>query len=130
MKTISIRHDAIMEAEAELKAVESLKIKLNRNQFSSYVLTGMFLERSPRSDLHYVFRKGFPTIALSFHGGESARVIACLCMHPVGYYQGTHCGIMAPTDEVIAHLSMMRADERRFWAKSGQWSAMDPRSGI
>lgn len=123
-----------LTAEAELRAMESLKTKLTPNQWNSYVLSGIFPERSKRSDLHYIFRKGLPTMVLSYHGNDfikkSGRIIACLCLHPYGYYQGTHCGAMTPTDEVMAHLLLMRADEHTFWKKSGQWQATDPRSGL
>ena len=37
---------------------------------------------------------------------------------------------MTPTDEVIAALMLMRGDEAKFWGKSGQWKASDPRSGL
>lgn len=130
-----------LTAEAELKAMDALKNKIGHPQWTSYVLTGMFAERSAKSDLHYLFRKGLPTLVLSYHGGpewsqfskehdSGGRIIAALCLHPFGYYAGTHIGAMTPTDEVIAHLLLMRADEHKFWGKSGQWSAIDPRSGI
>lgn len=129
---MEVRHKAHQRAEAELKAMDSLKARISRSQYDSYVLSGVFPEHSPRSDLYYYFRKGLPTLAISFHGGnsDSGKVLAALCLHPMGYYQGTHVGLMTPTDEVIAHLLMMRSDEHRFWAKSGQWSASDTRSGV
>lgn len=117
-------------AERELKAMAALEPRLGKGQWDSYVLNGAFPEKSKRSDLHYIFRKGFPTIALSYHGYETGRVIACLCLHPYGYYYGTFTGLMCPTDEVIAHLLLMRADEHAFWKNSGQWPAYDPRSGL
>jgi hypothetical protein len=120
-------------AERELRAMESLKPRLHGGQWDSYVLNGAFPERSNRSGLVYLFRKGFPTLAMSWRGRyekEGGRVIAALCMHPYGYYYGTFTGLMCPTDEVIAHLLMMRADEHRFWKSSGQWPAWDTRSGL
>lgn len=125
-----VRQLTQQSVEAEFKAMESMKSKVNENQYRLYVLCGSFVERSDKSDIHYVFRKGKPTIAISFHGDQGGRVLAALCMHPMGYYAFTHVGLMCPTDEVIAALLMMRGDERRFWAKSGQWHAADPRSGI
>lgn len=119
-----------LTAEAELKAMDCLKEKISHPQWTSYVLNGSFPERSARSDVHYIFRKGLPTLVLSYHEAAGGRVIAALCLHPFGYYAGTHVGAMTPTDEVIAHLLTMRGDEHKFWAKSGQWSAIDPRSGI
>jgi len=130
---IGLRHDiASMTAEAELKAVELLKTKVTDNQYTQYVLNGAFIERSKRSDIVYLFRKGLPTLALSWHGkdNEGGKCIAALCTHPMGYYGFSHVGVMCPTDEVIAALLMMRGDEHRFWKNSGQWCASDPRSGI
>lgn len=124
-----------MTAEAELRAQQGLKERINQRQFDSYILNDVFPEKSERSGLHYFFRKGRPTLAISNRArrtGEEGemRIIAALCFHPMGYYTGTHCGIMCPTDEVIAQLLMMRGDEHRFWKMSGQWSASDPRSGL
>lgn len=133
--TTVLRAGTSQTADAELRAMDSLKKRLNGAQWDSYVLSGMFLEESKRSGLHYFFRKGYPTIATSYRPGtkkgySEGRVIACLCLHPMGYYQGSYCGLMCPTDEVICQLLMMRADERRYWGKCGQWSPSDPRSGI
>ena len=125
-----VRQLTQQSVEAEEKALKSLRSKINENQYRLYFLCGSFIERSLRSDIHYIFRKGKPTLALSFHGNEGGKCIAALCMHPMGYYQYTHVGLMCPTDEVIAALLMMRGDERKFWSKSGQWHASDPRSGI
>jgi hypothetical protein len=127
-----VRFHARQTAAAEFKALDSLKARVNESQFNSYVLSGLLPERSKRSDIWYFFRKGFPTLAVSFHGpnGGQGKVLAALCLHPMGYYQGTHVGLMTPTDEVIAHLLLMRADEHGFWKKSGQWRAEDTRSGI
>jgi hypothetical protein len=115
-----------------MRALESLRSRIGEPQFDSYVLSGIFSEMSPRSGVYYFFRKGRPTLAVTFHGrnANNGRVLAALCLHPMGYYSGSHVGLMTPTDEVIAHLLLMRADEHKFWAKSGQWSASDTRSGI
>ena len=131
MDEIEIRNEVnTMTAEAELQALSRLEERLNANQYRHYVLMGCFMERSARSDLHYLFRKGKPTIVVSLHGDSQARAIACLCFHPHGYYGNSTVGVMTPTDEVIAALLTMRGDERKFWAKSGQWHPSDPRSGI
>jgi hypothetical protein len=135
LDTAILRAGTSQTAEAEMRALESLKNRVNKNQYTSYVLSGMFPEKSKKSGLHYFFRKGYPTLAVSYREGikpgfESGRVLACLCLHPIGYYEGSYCGVMVPTDEVICHLLMMRADEKKYWSKCGQWSASDPRSGI
>lgn len=121
-----------LTAEAEWAAMALLKTKVTEVQWGSYLLNGCFLERSRRSDLLYIFRKGFPTLVCSHHGAyaREGRILAALCLHPFGYYDGTFCGSMTPTDEVLSHLLLMRADEHRFWAKSGQWAAHDLRSGL
>jgi hypothetical protein len=51
-------------------------------------------------------------------------------MHPIGYYRGTWAGAMAPTDDVIAHLMMMRADEHMYWRRAKQHPAWDPLCGV
>jgi hypothetical protein len=130
LKTMSTRVDSQNSVEAELRALESLKEKVNPSQYRCYVLNGMFPERSTRSDLHYIFRKGYPTIVTSYHGNEAGSVLACLCFHVAGYHKGTYAGVMSPTDDVVAALLTMRADEHSFWKKSGQWPAWDTRSGI
>jgi hypothetical protein len=128
--TMIVRTRTPLRAETELRAMESLKTRLTVPQWDSYVLNGAFPEQSKRSDLHYIFRKGYPTLVLSYHDEPQGKILAALCLHPMGYYAGTFCGVMTPTDEVIAQLVLMRADERRYWAQSGQWHACDPRSGI
>jgi hypothetical protein len=129
--SMAVRHDSTnLTAEAEFHAMSSLEKRISTNQYRSYVLNGMFPERSKRSDIHYIFRKGYPTIAFSYHGFPEGRIICCLCLHPFGYYKGTWAGMMTPTDEVIAALLLMRADEHLFWRKSGQWAASDLRSGL
>ena len=132
MAAMEVRTSTQHSVEAEEKALQSLRSKINEQQYKTYFLNGDFVERSVRSDIYYMFRKGKPTLALSFHGdrNKGGRVIAALCMHPMGYYAYTHVGLMCPTDEVIAALLMMRGSEHKFWAKSGQWSAWDVRSGI
>ncbi len=133
LDTSLMRDGTPQTAEAELRAMDSLKKRIKQRQWTSYVLSGIFLERSPRSDLHYFFRKGYPTLVLSYHGEcykESGRVIGALCLHPIGFFQGTYCGLMCPTDEVICHLLLMRADEHLYWRSCGQWSVLDSRSGI
>lgn len=130
MNGLAVRNETRLTAETELRALESLKARITENQFRTYVLNDCFTEHSKRSDLYYLFRKGKPTLAMSFHNVTEGRCLAALCMHPYGYYPGTHAGVMAPTDEVIAALLMFRTDEHMFWKKSGQWRSSDPRSGI
>ena len=127
---LAARMDSSLTTEAEEKALALLKTKVTASQYRCYMLNNGFPEQSKRSEIFYFFRKGLPVIALSYHGYPNGRIIACLCLHPYGYYDGTHAGVMTPTDEVIGQLLLMRANEKKFWGKSGQWSVKDPRSGI
>lgn len=115
--------------EQESKAIHLLGGLLKHHSFKQYMLTGMFLERSKRSGVMYVFRRLKPTVALSPRG-ESTRVLCTLCMHPIAYYSGTWAGAMCPTDDVIAHLMLMRGDEKMFWRRSNQHPPYRPESGL
>lgn len=116
--------------EQEAKALQLLAGLITHHQFKQYLLTGSFLERSPRSGVTYMFRKLRPTVAV--HTGKTGKVeIMCaLCAHPIGYYKGSWAGVMCPSDEVVAHLQMMRADEARFWRTSNQHEAIAPQAGV
>lgn len=115
--------------EQEEKAMQLLATLATPRQYRQYVLTGTFLERSPRSGLTYLFRRLRPTVALDTSSG-TARIRCCLCMHPIAYYAGSWGGAMCPTDDVIAHLMMMRGDEPMFWRRSTQHPAYRPEAGL
>ena len=121
--------------EAEETAREKLRSMLTPWQWRHYDLTGTFLETSPRSKLTYLFRRSRPTLALSprwpdGRNVDSMRCVAALCLHPVGYYDGTWAGCMVPSDDVIAHLLLMRADEAYFWGKANHHEPWQPEAGI
>lgn len=116
--------------DAEIKAVEKLRSLVTPVAYRYYVLTGTFLETSPRSKVTYLFRKLRPTLALAPDRDGNMRILAGLCLHPIGYYEGTWAGVMVPTDDVIAHLLMMRGDERRFWSKANHHPPEDVRAGL
>lgn len=119
--------------EQEATALQLLATLLNHVQYKRYLLTGMFLESSSRSGLTYIFRRLRPTVALSFRnfdGSTQSRIIATLCMHPIAYYQNSWAGAMCPTDDVIAHLMLMRGDEKMFWRRSNQHQAFRPEAGM
>lgn len=125
------------ELEAEAKAMELLQTMVTERQMRHYLLTGSFLEHSDRSGLTYIFRRLRPTIALTSRRRDGVvsdmnamRCLAVLCMHPIGYYERTWAGCMVPTDDVIAHLTMCRGDEARFWAKSIQHAPHEPEAGL
>jgi hypothetical protein len=106
-----------LSAEAERTAQETLRTFLTLRQWHHYQLLGYFLESSPRSKVVYMFRRLAPTIAMSVSSGAT-RILTTLCLHPIGHYEGTALGVMVPSDDVLAHLVMMRGDERRFWSKA------------
>ncbi len=106
---------------AERKAMRKLKTHLNATQWRTYVLTGMFTEPSRRSGMYYIFRRVAPTIVCRISAdkdGVYMKPFLTLCMHPVGYTAHSGTGCMCPTDDVIAHLLLMRSDEHLYWKKS------------
>lgn len=120
---------AVWPLEAEQKAQQKLASLITVQSFESYLLTGHFPEISKRSQVTYLFRKGRPTIALR-QDDEGGSVLCALCLHPIGYYANTWAGVMCPTDEVIAHLLMMRGSEEKFWANANQHPPDHPFAGL
>lgn len=120
--------------EQEHNAIQLLGRMLPHRQLKQYLLTGMFLERSKRSGVMYLFRRLKPTIAMRAHPGlpehSSMEILCALCMHPIAYYAGSWAGAMCPTDDVIAHLSLMRGDEHMFWKRSNQHPPYRPEAGL
>lgn len=125
----SLRVTPVWNLDAELKAQLKLQELLSEHLFRSYLMTGTFIETSKRSGVTYVFRRGRPTIALRATD-EGSKLLCSLCLHPIGYYQNTFCGAMVPTDEVIAHLLLMRGDEVLFWRRANQHPLIYPSSGL
>ena len=115
--------------EQEHNAVQLLGTLIRHRQLKQYLLTGMFLERSERSGVHYCFRRLRPTIACREHEGQM-RILAALCLHPIGYYEGTWSGAMCPTEDVIGHLMLMRGDEHMLWKRSNQIAPWQPQAGL
>lgn len=122
--------------EQEKNAIDTLGSLLPHRQFKQYLITGMFMEKSERSGVHYLFRRLRPTLAITMKGRirGSARtepkVLAALCMHPIGYYEDSWAGAMTPTDDVLAHLMLMRGDEHLFWRRSNQHPVWVPQAGL
>lgn len=115
--------------ETESTALQTLAGMLRHRQFRQYLLTGSFLERSQRSGVHYLFRKLRPTLAFSSRG-DQMRILCALCLHPIAYYSGSWAGAMCPTDDVIAHLALMRGDEHMFWKRANQHPSWRKEAGI
>lgn len=115
--------------EQEARALQTLAEMLPHHAFKKYLLTGSFIERSDRSGVYYFFRRLKPTVAASGSTG-AMRILAVLCQHPIAYYAGTWAGAMCPTDDVIAHLSLMRGDESLYWRRCNQHPAWRPEAGL
>lgn len=107
------------ELEAEQRALGKLEELIGAHRLRHYFMTGMFFETSKRSNIVYFFRRCRPTIACSMSSGY-LKPLCTLCMHPLGHYEGTYQGVMVPTDDVIAHLVLMRGDEHMYWRKANQ----------
>lgn len=116
--------------EQEATALELLSTMIAPHTMKMYCLTGSFIETSKRSGVIYVFRKLRPTIALRATPDDRLKILCSMCMHPIAYYQGSWAGAMCPTDDVIAHLSMMRADEPMFWRRCNQHPPHRPEAGL
>lgn len=116
--------------EAEQKALEKLLELIGHHKWRMYALTGCFMETSPRSGVTYMFRKLKPTLAIKAGPTGELRILCGLCLHPVGFYEGSHAGVMVPTDDVIAHLCLMRGDEQRLWRQANQHAAYRPECGL
>lgn len=117
--------------EQEHRAVQLLGTMLSHHHFKCYLLTGSFIERSAKTNLVYVFRRLRPTVVLyTGHADNEVRIRCALCMHPIGYYEKTWAGVMCPTDEVIAHLALMRGDEAMLWRRANQHPPWAPEAGI
>ena len=115
----------------EANAVDTLASLVSHRQFKQYLLTGMFVETSKRSGVAYLFRRLRPTVAIRCDESTNrTRILCALCMHPIAYYADSWAGAMCPTDDLIAHLMLMRADEPMFWRRSNQHSPHRPESGL
>lgn len=118
--------------EQEATALQLLGQLIGHRKFKQYLLSGMFMEKSPRSGIWYMFRKLRPTLALSPRGagGTELKILAALCLHPIGLYEESFAGAMCPTDDVVAHLALMRGDEHMFWKRANHHPAHMPNAGI
>lgn len=138
----TMRAAATWDIEAEIRAMDKLQDLIPDHLFDLYCLTGMFLESSKRSRVTYIFRRLRPTLAISlaqkhydWASGqmvfeENYRFLCALCLHPIGYYEGSWAGAMVPTDDLLAHLLLMRADEPYFWKKANHIPCYLPQAGI
>lgn len=114
-----------MDMAAETRALETLSTLVSKHLYHGYRMTGAFIETSKRSGVTYIFRRLGTTLAIRATD-VGCRLLAALCLHPLGYYEQTTLGVMVPTDDVIAHLVMMRSDEHMFWRKANQHGILSP----
>jgi hypothetical protein len=118
---------SVHDLGAEYTAMTKLKGHLTEFQYAQYELLGYFGEASPRSNVLYIFRRARPTVALSKRSGK---FLCALCMHPIAYYNESFVGAMTPTDDLLAHLLLMRADEHFFWRRCNQHPYTMANAGI
>lgn len=119
----------------ERRAQRRLRAVVTRRQWRSYVVSGEFSERSPRSGVTYWFRRLRPTLAVTMRAKaqvlhRAVGIRTALCSHGVAYHSESFTGVLAPTDDVLSHLLLMRADEPRLWRVATQHTLADPRSGV
>lgn len=117
--------------DQEAKALDLLASLVSARQLRQYILTGSFLERSKRTGLTYLFRRLRPTVVIDADPERDTTSIRCaLCLHPIAYYEGSWGGAMCPTDDVVAHLMLMRGDEPLYWRRANQHPAYRPEAGL
>lgn len=116
--------------QSEINACRTLASLVKPHTYEQYLLLGMFLETSKRSGLTYLFRKLRPTLVLTPHKANEIKILCALCLHPIAYYDGSWAGAMCPTDDVIAHLMMMRGDEAMYWRRANQHHPIHREAGI
>ena len=120
----------VWDVAAEFRAMVKLERLIGGHKARQYLMTGGFLETSERSHVTYYFRKLRPTLALRPGNGGGMKVLAALCLHPIGFYNGTRAGVMVPTDDVIAHVLLCRGDEHRFWRQANQHAPWEAEAGL
>ena len=113
--------------ESELEAGRKLASLISPEDYECYVVTGA-LSVTGKSGTLYIIRKSRPTLA--FAQEPRMKALCALCMHPLGYFSSSWMGAMPPTDEVVAHLLMIRSDEHYFWRKANQIPFDEPNSGV
>lgn len=115
--------------EPELKAQQRLFKELSDSQQGQYITSDAFAEVG-KSGIIYVLRKSKPTVAIREQEDGSGGALCALCLHPVAYYTATWAGVLPPSDEVLAHLLMIRHSERFYWRKANQIPLEYDTSGV
>jgi len=117
------------QAHAELVARQGLEEVLSEGQRRELLLSDAFVEVG-RSGVHYLIRRNRPTLAYRKLGDEHYRPLCALCLHPLLYYDQTWAGGMPPSDEMLVHLMLIRADEHLLWRKANQIDVREWNSGL
>lgn len=130
----TIRTSSYLYGFAEEKALKKLRSLISPELYETYILTGTLLEEG-KSGVMYYIRKSRPTLAWRIVPHESANGtrahgLAALCMHPGGYFSRTWTGFLPPTDEVVAHLLLIRHSEHRYWKVCHQHPIDDVEAGL
>lgn len=115
--------------ESEQQAQRRLFRELSDDQRDQYVTADGFLELG-RSGVYYLIRKNRPTIAFREDKNGGGDPLCALCLHPVAYYTDTWAGVLPPSDEVLAHLLMIRDSEKFYWRKANQMPLEHENSGV
>lgn len=115
--------------QAELKAQEKLRTLISERQYACYIQSGAFVEGG-KSGLHYVVRRGLPTIAFRFQEEGRVDLLTALCIKPMGGHRHSFAGVMVPTDEVITVVLLIQADEPGLWKRANHLNIDDPVSGL
>lgn len=115
--------------QAELKAQEKLRTLISEGQYATYIVSGAFVENG-KSGVHYVVRRGLPTIAFRFQEKGKVDLLTALCMKPIGGHKHSFAGVMVPTDEIITTVLLIQADEPELWKRANHLNIDDPISGL
>ncbi len=120
-------------SRAEKKARKGLLSQLSREQKRQLTLTNSFVEVG-KSGVRYLIRASRPTVAYREwkveRGVEATQFLAAMCLHPLGYYRRTYAGCMVPSDEMLAHLLLIRTGEHGFWRRANQHGLVDAAAGL
>jgi len=115
--------------EAELTARRRLFKALTQMQQDQYINIDGFVETG-RSGLKYLLRKNRPTLVNRVNTDGTEKLLCALCLHPIAYYTESWAGVLPPSDELLAHLLMIRSDEHFYWRKANQIPIGFPTSGV
>jgi hypothetical protein len=119
--------------QTETVARQRLEEELDEKQKRQYALTDSFAEIG-KSGVLYMLRRNRPTLAFRLASREAkeleGELLCGLCMHPLAYYTNSWAGVMPPSDEILAHLFNIRADEHRYWKICNQHPGNSHLSGL